>query len=210
MEKFKKEIIKTKLKKIRESFGMDKVFLILLAGVLLMLSSFPFARDGETAQSGQQDPAGSVQDSSGNGGQAGSAAVSNGYAAEMERRLEEVLLAVEGVGEVKVMITLKDNGEKQLQSDTLREQSSTSETDSSGGSRSVQEAREEYNTVIMNDGSSDSPYIARETVPEIEGVLVVARGAGDTSVKTEIYEAVQALFNVPAHKIKVLKGVLEN
>ena len=128
----------------------------------------------------------------------------------MERRLEEVLLAVEGVGEVKVMITLKDNGEKQLQSDTLREQSSTSETDSSGGSRSVQEAREEYNTVIMNDGSSDSPYITRETVPEIEGVLVVARGAGDTSVKTEIYEAVQALFNVPAHKIKVLKGVLEN
>ena len=64
--------------------------------------------------------------------------------------------------------------------------------------------------MILNDGTRDSPYVTRETAPEIEGVLVVAQGAGSSSVKTEIYEAVQALFNVPAHKIKVLKGVLEN
>ena len=117
---------------------------------------------------------------------------------------------MDGVGNVRVMITLKNNGEKQLQSDTVRERSSTGETDSAGGSRTVQEGREEYSTVILNNGTGDGPYVTRETAPEIEGVLVVAQGAGSSSVKTEIYEAVQALFNVPAHKIKVLKGVLEN
>jgi stage III sporulation protein AG len=41
---------------------------------------------------------------------------------------------------------------------------------------------------------------------EIEGVLVLATGADDTTIKTQIYETVQALFGVPLHKIKVLKG----
>lgn len=41
---------------------------------------------------------------------------------------------------------------------------------------------------------------------EIEGIVVIAEGADKNSVKTEIYETVQALFSVPLHKIKVLKG----
>lgn len=205
--------------KIQAHLGMDKLFLILLAGVLLLLSSYPFGKESKRGDTdGQQAADAANQGGSGAGGfgadagtgggqiQSGSA----GYAAWLEKRLEEVLLTVDGVGEVKVMITLKDNGEKQIRSDTVREHSDTSETDSAGGSRNLQEVREEYSTVILNDGTGDSPYVTRETAPEIEGVLVVAQGAGSASVKSEIYEAVQALFNVPAHKIKVLKGVLEN
>jgi stage III sporulation protein AG len=41
---------------------------------------------------------------------------------------------------------------------------------------------------------------------EIEGVLILASGADNTKIKTQIYETVQALFGVPLHKIKVLKG----
>lgn len=204
-------------RKIREHLGMDKLFLILLAGVLLLFSSFPFGKETKKGGIGGQQAENISDDGSAGSGnfeadadggqiQSGTA----GYAAWLEKRLEAVLLSVDGVGEVKVMITLKNNGEKQLQSDTVRERSNTSETDSAGGSRNVQEGREEYSTVILNDGSGDSPYVTRETAPEIEGVLVVAQGAGSASVKTEIYEAVQVLFNIPVHKIKVLKGVLEN
>lgn len=42
---------------------------------------------------------------------------------------------------------------------------------------------------------------------EIAGVVVMADGAENVQVKTQIYEAVEALFEVPAHKIKVLKRV---
>ena len=202
--------------KIQEHLGMDKLFLILLAGVLLLLSSFPFGKETKSGGAGGQQAennsydgnSGSVNFGTTGGGQSQNGF--DGYAAWLEKRLETVLLSVDGVGEVKVMITLKDNGERRLQSDTVREHSDTDETDSAGGSRSIQEGREEYSTVILNDGTGDSPYVTRETMPEIEGVLVVAQGAGSGSVKSEIYEAVQALFNVPAHKIKVLKGVLEN
>ena len=205
--------------KIQEHLGMDKLFLILLAGVLLLLSSFPFGKEtknsgagGQQAKNTAYDDAGGSGNFSTDGGNDGGQAQSGsaGYAALLEKRLEEVLLSVDGVGEVRVMITLKNNGEKLLQSDLVLEHSNTSETDSAGGSRNLQEGREEHSTVILNDGAGGSPYITRETAPEIEGVLVVAQGAGSASVKSEIYEAVQALFNVPAHKIKVLKGVLEN
>ena len=41
--------------------------------------------------------------------------------------------------------------------------------------------------------------------PEIEGVLVVAEGAGNGTVNRTIVEIVQALFGVEAHKVKVVK-----
>ncbi len=208
--------IRQGLKKVQEYMGMDKLFLILLAGVLLLLSAFPFGKGVKNDSSDGQQTESTIYDNGGQGGYAVGTGDgqswddSAGYAAWLEKRLETVLLSVDGVGEVRVMITLKDNGMKQLQSDTVREHSNTGETDSAGGSRSIQEGREEYSTVILNNGTGDGPYITRETNPEIEGVLVVAQGAGSAAVKTEIYEAVQALFNVPAHKIKVLRGVLEN
>ena len=46
-----------------------------------------------------------------------------------------------------------------------------------------------------------------ESTAEVEGVVILCDGGGDTKVKSEIVEAVGALFDVPAHKIKVLKRV---
>ena len=40
--------------------------------------------------------------------------------------------------------------------------------------------------------------------PQVEGVLVSCEGAGRGSVNAEITEALQALFNLDAHKVKVL------
>ena len=41
--------------------------------------------------------------------------------------------------------------------------------------------------------------------PKIEGVVVLAQGVGTGTISKDILEAVQALFGVEAHKIKVLK-----
>ena len=40
--------------------------------------------------------------------------------------------------------------------------------------------------------------------PQVEGVLVSCEGAGRGSVNAEITEALQALFDLDAHKVKVL------
>ena len=41
--------------------------------------------------------------------------------------------------------------------------------------------------------------------PEIEGVLVIAEGGENAVVIQNITEAIQALFGVEAHKIKIMK-----
>ena len=50
-----------------------------------------------------------------------------------------------------------------------------------------------------------SPYISKEMTPEIEGVLVIAEGGENAVVIQNITEAIQALFGVEAHKIKIMK-----
>ena len=43
------------------------------------------------------------------------------------------------------------------------------------------------------------------SMPYRDGVLVAAQGGGDETVVNEITYAVQVLFDVPVHKIKVVK-----
>ena len=45
----------------------------------------------------------------------------------------------------------------------------------------------------------------QELEPRVEGVIVIAEGGGNAQVKQNILEAVQALFSVEAHKIKIMK-----
>ncbi len=68
----------------------------------------------------------------------------------------------------------------------------------------------EENTVLAGAGSStsgSSPIIEKEISPEISGIIISAEGGGSGRVKSEISEAMEALFGLPPHKIKVLKRV---
>ena len=83
---------------------------------------------------------------------------------------------------------------------------SVEETDSSGGSRTTDEQDWGEETVYYEDGSGGkSPYVVKELEPNIEGVLVLAEGGDSAVVKQELLEAVQALFPIEAHKVKIMK-----
>lgn len=48
-------------------------------------------------------------------------------------------------------------------------------------------------------------YTSQNAYPEVEGVFVVSQGGDDSSVKLAITEAIQALFGIDVHKIKIVK-----
>ncbi len=48
-------------------------------------------------------------------------------------------------------------------------------------------------------------YTSQNAYPEVEGVVVVSQGGDDSSVKLAITEAIQALFGIDVHKIKIVK-----
>ena len=60
-------------------------------------------------------------------------------------------------------------------------------------------------SVYESDGSTESPYISNELTPQVEGVLVVAQGGGNSMVKQNILQSVMALFPLEAHKITIVK-----
>ena len=129
------------------------------------------------------------------------------YELRLEQRIRDVLKKVDGVGEVDVMLTLFSSSEKVLRVDKERSRASTSETDSSGGTRQQADESLRESTVLAGSSGSGEPVVEKELAPEISGIVISAQGGGNASVQKEISEAMQALFGLPAHKIKVLKRV---
>jgi stage III sporulation protein AG len=124
----------------------------------------------------------------------------------LEEMLEDTLRQVEGVGEVAVAITMESTGEKIVEKDIPENNSTTIQEDSQGGKQESTVQSGEESTVYVQDGEGNqTPYVVSETAPEIRGVIVVAGGGDVPVVAQQIQEAVQALFHVEAHKIKVMK-----
>ena len=149
---------------------------------------------GEALEYGEEDSAAAV-----------AAKVATTYEQQLENRLEELLSHVDGVGKVEVMIVLKSSEEKVWRVDQDTSYSITQETDQSGGNRKVESQELSETTILSGQSSQEGPLLEKEIKPEIGGVVVSAEGGNSPTVQAEISAAVEALFDVPSHKIKVLK-----
>ena len=69
----------------------------------------------------------------------------------------------------------------------------------------IQEVRRPISVYEQTADGASVPYVSKELTPEVEGVIVIADGGGDAVVARNLTEAVQALFGVEAHKIKIMK-----
>lgn len=201
------------LEKWKKKLTKENMAVVALLGLLLMVIAIPADRFSGDVQenTGEDTREGtlSAQENMETGGASdGGDAASGGeeYAKRMEEELQELLSAMEGVGEVKVMITIRDLGQQVVEKDVPSESGWMSETDSAGGTRESESARQEESTVYITDSEGNrTPYISQTTQPEIEGVTVVAQGGGDALIQKNITEVIQALFDIEAHKIKVVK-----
>lgn len=177
--------------------GKDKWLILLLVGTGLLILSYP--SEQKTLKSELPGTSESVAQAS--------AGTAKTYETQMEERVKEILSHVEGVGAVDVMIVLKSSEEKVVRVDTNTSVSATQETDSNGGNRKVESKEVSENTILAGSGDTGGPVIEKELKPEISGVVISAAGGGSPKVKAEISEAMEALFDIPVHKIKVLKRV---
>ena len=177
----------------------EQLVVLLLFGVLLVVIALPTTTG--TMGADKKDA-----DISGTQGAAGTDTATLTYEEQLEKRLSAILSRVAGAGRVEVMVTLESRGERIVEKDTPESRKSVEETDSSGGSRTTDEQDWGEETVYYEDGSGGkSPYVVKELEPNIEGVLVLAEGGDSAVVKQELLEAVQALFPIEAHKVKIMK-----
>lgn len=192
-----------------KEIGPAKLVLILLCGVVLLLLP---TSDKENEKDDSLPDITQGDDREGSETQSGNAMDGvmdiDEYVKQMEERIEKQLGLVEGVGNVKVMITLESTSEKIVLKDENVTKETIKEEDAQGGTRDNESMTTSDESVLVGDGSS-YPYTLKENMPYIQGVAVVAQGGGDAKVKQEIIEAIQVLFGVPIHNIKVMKMASE-
>lgn len=182
-----------KLGKINKSYLLAAALL----GILLLVIAIPTEdrnkqEQSQTTTSREREP---VQTSS-----------DQTYRKSLERQLEQMLSAMEGVGKAEVMITLKDSGEAVVEKDFVRTEEHASESQEGAAQRENSTVSVQQSSLYTKNGSQgEVPFISKERNPQIEGVLVVAEGGENSVTVKNISEAILALFPIEAHKIKVVK-----
>lgn len=125
---------------------------------------------------------------------------------ELEKRMESILGNIQGAGQVKVMVTYKRQSRSVVAREEKNEDSITKEEDEKGKMKTIESSKAESSVVLTEDGKGkQTPLILTEEVPEIEGVIVVAQGGSNPEVCTALTMAAQAVLDVPAHKVAILK-----
>ena len=113
---------------------------------------------------------------------------------ETERRMAEVLGAMDGVGRVQVMLTLRSG-------ETLSLAEDSSATRGSGG-----DVRQDSQVLTVNRGSGwQEALVTRQDYPVYQGAVVVCQGAGSSAVRLAVTEAVAALTGLSTEKITVVQ-----
>ena len=184
-------------------FRRDNLLILILSGVLLFIIVLPTG-DGNSSKK-QRSAQVRTESAQENVRQQGETETQGGEVSELEKRLEGVISQMAGIGKVKVMITLQSSEELIVEKDEPVERSNTNESDSAGGSRLITQMDSSPSTVFRTVGNDSEPYVVKTLSPKVEGVVVVAQGAGNGTVDKNITEMVQALFGVEAHKVKVVK-----
>lgn len=155
----------------------NKWLLLLLAGLLLLVIALPVSESESEERKETESGTATEED----------------YASMAESKLETILAQMEGAGKVKVMITLSSSSEKIVEKD---EETSKDETQSTSSETTVYEETADR---------GQTPYVSKELTPAVEGVVVLCEGGDEPVVVQQITEAVEALFSVESHKIKVVK-----
>ena len=116
---------------------------------------------------------------------------------ELQAQLEDILSTVSGVGQVRVLLTVESDGERQLAQDM--------ELEYSGPTASPEDYSRRSETVLVKGGSGAEPVTVRQTYPTYRGALVVCQGGDRAEVRLAVTEAVAALTGLTTDRVTVAK-----
>lgn len=123
----------------------------------------------------------------------------------LEDELENVLSKIVGVGQVKVMITYSETSETVPLYNETNKESTTQETDTNGGTRTIQVSDSSKEIVYEEQSGKKIPITKKVILPKVEGAIVIAKGANNANTKIALIDAVMAITGLPTHKVQVFE-----
>ena len=124
---------------------------------------------------------------------------------DTEKSIKQILSKINGVGKVEVLITYSESSQVVAMYNEKNNESQTKEEDKSVGTRTIQENTTDKEIVYKEENGKKVPVTEKVVMPKMEGALIVAEGANNAEVKTNIIQAVEALTGLATHKIQVLE-----
>ena len=116
--------------------------------------------------------------------------------AALERQMEDLFSSISGVGQVKVLLTVKSSTETVYAYDTDR---STSKRENEQ-SQSIK-----TELITVGSGSGEKPVITQTRMPQFLGAVVVCEGAESATVCLQLTEAVRSLTGITSDNIVISK-----
>jgi len=116
----------------------------------------------------------------------------------LETRLEEILREMNGIEDVKVLITYSETNQM-VPLYNEKEQ----ETITSDGQKTQRDTSKEV--VFEESGSTKTPVLQTTKLPKMEGAIITAKGAENIEVKANIIQAVEAATGLSSNKIQVFE-----
>lgn len=179
------------------------LMLIGLLGVALMLmNSFLTIKQVDPLPEGRASPTGDAKQTFGSKENKEAIGFSD-YEHSYETAIRDILQTIVGVGDSQVLVTIESTEETIVQSNTKESQQITTEKDTNGSHRNITEVTRSGEVVLYELSGNQTPIVLKRIKPKIRGVLVVAKGAENVTVKQMIIEAVSRGLDVPPHRISV-------
>lgn len=123
----------------------------------------------------------------------------------LKKDLEKILSNIQGAGQVQVMITYTESSETKAMFNENIKESTTEETDSTGGVRTISQTDSSKEVVYAEDNGKKLLITEKVIMPKVEGAIILAEGADNASIKNNIILAVEAVTGLSTHKIQVFK-----
>lgn len=127
---------------------------------------------------------------------------SGNVSSEFEKKLENILGKINGVGKVSVLLTYSESSSIVPIYNISQSTSTTEEKDTSGGTRTI--TSEDNKKDVITDSSSNI-VTEKQIMPKIEGAIITAQGVKDSNTKANIISAVEAVTGLANHKIQVFE-----
>ncbi|MBD2869553.1 stage III sporulation protein AG [Paenibacillus arenilitoris] len=122
----------------------------------------------------------------------------------LEMRLKEILEKIVGVGTVDVLVTVDSTEEIVVKENEQESQQTTDENDKNGGRRHITSITRDGQVVLYEVAGDQKPIVTKTINPRIRGILIVAKGAENATVRRLIVNAVEKGVSVPVNRISVV------
>lgn len=124
---------------------------------------------------------------------------------DLEKKLEDILETISGVGKVKVLIKYSESSQVVAMYNETSSENKTEENDGDGGTKNSTETETKKEIAYTDENGTSKPITEKVVMPVIEGAIITAQGASNANVKSSIVSAVEAVTGLAVHKIQVFE-----